>query len=126
MAKWRERELRADNTSVIVVFFDEAPQVEPPAKKSRLDTPDSEGDTTEGEAKESTDSAQESDKTPDQDSLTSTKPTLVRKLAFRCSNPMRFNSCMNHFSNTNSAAGLLSSLTSSNNANSSSVCNCQS
>lgn len=126
LAKWRERELRADNTSVIVVFFDETPQVEPPAKKSRLDTPDSEGDTTEGEAKESTDSAQESDKTPDQDSLTSTKPTLVRKLAFRCSNPMQFNSCMNHFSNTNSAAGLLSSLTSSNNANSSSVCNCQS
>ena len=125
MAKWRERELRADNTSVIVVFFDKAPQVEPPAKKSRLDTPDSEGDTTEVEAEESSDSAQERDKTQDQDPLTSTKPTLVRKLAFRCSCLM-FNSCMNHFSNTNSAAGQLSSLTSSNNANSSSVCNCQS
>ena len=79
--------MRADNTSVIVVHFDEATQDEPPRKIPRLDTPNSE-EETETETKESTDSCQDSDKTPNQDSLSSEKPTLVRKLAFRCSNPL--------------------------------------
>lgn len=84
LARWRERELRADNTSVIVVHFDEVTQDEPPKKIPRLDTRESEEDT---ETKGSTDSSQESDKTPHQDSLSSEKPALVRKLAFRYSNP---------------------------------------
>ena len=87
LARWRERELRADNTSVIVVHFDDASQAEPPQKIPRLDTTLNQ-DASETETKESTDSSQDSDKTPNQDSLSSHKPALVRKLAFRCSNPI--------------------------------------
>lgn len=94
LSRWRERELRADNTSVIVVHFEEAEQGAPANKIPRLDTPESE--ESETETKESTDSSQDSDKTPNQDStLSSEKPTLVRKLAFRCSNPMQLTSCVN-------------------------------
>lgn len=137
LAKWRERDLRADNTSVIVVFFDEAPRMEPPEKRPRLDNSESE-ENTEAETKESTDSSQENDKTPNQDSLSSDKPTLVRKLAFRCSNPMQFKSCINNSSNNNSAsvdhisnntsaaAGLLSHFPSLTNGHSQTVSNCTS
>ena len=87
LARWRERDLRADNTSVIVVHFDEITQDEPPMKIPRLDKTFNE-EETESETKESTDSSQASDKTPNQDSLFNQKPALVRKLAFRCSNPI--------------------------------------
>lgn len=87
LARWRERDLRADNTSVIVVHFDEITQDEPPMKIPRLDKTLNE-EETESETKESTDSSQASDKTPNQDSLFNQKPALVRKLAFRCSNPI--------------------------------------
>lgn len=79
--------MRADNTSVIVVHFDETTQDEPPLKIPRVDKTLNE-EETESETKESTDSSQASDKTPSQDSLFNQKPVLVRKLAFRCSNPI--------------------------------------
>lgn len=94
LSRWRERELRADNTSAIVVHFEEAEQGAPTKKIPRLDT--TECEESETETKESTDSSQDSDKTPNQDSILSgEKPTLVRKLAFRYSNPMQLTSCVN-------------------------------
>ena len=101
LSRWRERELRADNTSVIVVHFEEAEQGATANKIPRLETPESE--ESEVETKESTDSSQDSDKTPNQDStLSSEKPALVRKLAFRCSNPMQLTSCVNLNTNKSS------------------------
>lgn len=109
MGRWRDRELRADNTSVIVVHFDETEPEEPPNKIPRLDTPESEEDT-ETDANQSTDSSQESDRTPNQDlTLANDKPALVRKLAFRCSDPLQLTSCVNNSSNK-STDGLLSPL----------------
>ena len=115
--------MRADNTSVIVVYFDEATQGEPAKKIPRLDTPESEVET-ETETKESTDSTQDSDKTPNQDSFSSEKPMLVRKLAFRCSNPMQLTSCVNHSSSNNVAAGLLSPFNTLSNGQSPVLSNC--
>lgn len=109
LGRWRDRELRADNTSVIVVHFDETEPEEPPNKIPRLDTPESEEDT-ETDANQSTDSSQESDRTPNQDlTLANDKPALVRKLAFRCSDPLQLTSCVNNSSNK-STDGLLSPL----------------
>lgn len=120
LARWRDRELRADNTSAIVVHFDEADLGEPASKMPRLETPESE-EETETDVNQSTDSSQESDKTPNQDlTLSSEKPTLVRKLAFRCSNPLQLTSCVNHSSNT-SSHGLVSSFNSLSNVHSSPV-----
>lgn len=120
LSRWRERELRADNTSAIVVHFEEAEQGAPAKKIPRLDT--TECEESETETKESTDSSQDSDKTPNQDStLSGEKPTLVRKLAFRCSNPMQLTSCVNLSTELPSAFNLLR-----NEHSSSAVSNCQS
>lgn len=107
LQRWRDRELRADNTSVIVVHFDETEPGEPRSKIPRLDTPESEEDA-ETDVNQSTDSSQESDRTPNQDlNLTGDKPALVRKLAFRCSDPLELSTCMNN-SFQMSSNGLLS------------------
>lgn len=107
LQRWRDRELRADNTSVIVVHFDETEPGEPRSKIPRLDTPESEEDA-ETDVNQSTDSSQESDGTPNQDlNLTGDKPALVRKLAFRCSDPLELSTCMNN-SFQMSSNGLLS------------------
>lgn len=86
-----------------MVHFEEAEQGEPANKIPRLETPESE-EESDTDTKESTDSSQDSDKTPNQDptALSSEKPTLVRKLAFRCSNPMQLTSCVNLSSNKSS------------------------
>lgn len=110
LQRWRERELRADNTSVIVVHFDETEPNEPRNKIPRLDTPESEEDV-ETDVNQSTDSSQESDRTPNQDfDLAADKPALVRKLAFRCADPLELSTCMNNSSPNNSPNGLLSTL----------------
>lgn len=104
-----------------MVHFEETQQGEPANKIPRLDTPESveESDT---ETKESTDSPQESDKTPNQDStaLSSEKPALVRKLAFRCSDPMQLTSCVN-FSSNKSSPGMPVTFNSVSNGQSSPV-----
>lgn len=108
-----------------MVHFEEAEQGEPASKIPRLDTPESE-EESDTETKESTDSAQDSEKTPNQDpnALSSEKPTLVRKLAFRCSNPMQLTSCMNLSSNK-SSPGIPSPFNSLSNGHSSpAVSNC--
>lgn len=83
MSRWREQKLRADNTSVIVVFFEEGGTHASQSKHSR----------TNEQQETDTDTASEvSAPTTPREQTTSLingvpeceKPPLVRTMAFRC------------------------------------------
>lgn len=83
MSRWREQKLRADNTSVVVVFFEEGGTHPCHHKTAR--------ETESAEAQTDTDTASEVSETPRELSPSlvtepqdGERPALVRSMAFRC------------------------------------------
>lgn len=108
LSRWREQRLRADNTTVIVIFFEEGGS-KPCKHKLPCESPQTESQTDTDTASEvsaettrenttktsdSSDNQSQSDLTPSSANLDMDcdKPALVRSLAFRCSEPQEAHS----------------------------------
>lgn len=103
LSRWREQRLRADNTTVIILFFEEGgskpckPKLpsESPQTESQTDT-DTASEVSAEMTRENTTKTSDSSENQSQSDLTPSstnldldcdKPALVRSLAFRCSEP---------------------------------------
>ena len=92
MSRWREQKLRADNTSVIVIFFEEGgtktcqPKEHQPAEQASTE---SQTDTDTASEVSSETPREQTPLVTEPNKLDLERPPLVRSLAFRCTDTMQ-------------------------------------